>query len=112
MCVLLPCQLSSLELGVQKQGDGNKCLCTRWRIHRLETTPMKACTDAAGTVQEKRQKLPSKDLERQESSGGNAPAASNAEVWKYEAIKTNGNCETRVFWTVRGCLQQINKPRA
>lgn len=87
-------------------------MCTRWRIHRLETISMKARAEAAGTGREKRQKLPSEDVERQESSGGNALVASNAEVWKYEAIKTNGNCETRVFWTARRCLQQINKPRA
>lgn len=73
---------------------------------------MKARTEAAGTVREKRQKLPSKDVERQEGSGENALAASNTEVWKYEAIKTNGDRETRVCWTARRCLRQINKPSA
>lgn len=56
--------------GDVKQGDRNKRLSTRWRIHRLETIPVKACTAAAGTVREERQKLPSKDVERQEKLWG------------------------------------------
>lgn len=58
-----------------KTGTGvRKWSWTRWGIHRLETIPGKACPEAARAACEKRQKLPSEDVERQESSGGNARA--------------------------------------
>lgn len=73
---------------------------------------MQVFTEAVVTAGGKRQKLPSNDAERHKGSGEKALAASSAEVWKYKAIKTNGICETRGFWTGRCCVEQINKSRA
>lgn len=110
MCVLLPCPLSSPELRVQNR-DRNKCAqgggftgfkASQWKpLHRGSRDRVRRKAEAS--------------LKRCWEAGklwGNTLVASNAEVWKYEAIKTNGNCETRACWTARRCLRQINKPRA